>query len=101
MVRPLVAVDLLVSGPHPSADREEHEEHHQVADAAELLVRHAAFACCARGAAVCRYCDAACVCEVGHAEDDLFGPFLGLLGEYYVAIFCGEMLVILSLIWWF
>lgn len=98
MVPARVAADLLVGGPHPSADREEHEEHHQVADPAELLVRHAAFACRARGAAVCRYCDAACVCEVGYAEDDLFGPFLGLLGEYYVAIFCGERLVIWSLI---
>lgn len=99
MVPARVAVDLLVGGPHPSAHREEHPEHDEVADAAEVLVRHAAFACRARGAAVCRYCDAACVCEVGHAENDLFGPFLGLLGEDYVAIFCGEMLVISSLIW--
>lgn len=88
-----VPVDLLVRRPHPPAYREQHPQHHQVADAAELLVRHAALARRARRAAVRCYRDAGCVGEMGYAEDDLFGPFLRLLRENYVSVGMNERLV--------
>lgn len=60
--------------PDPPAHGRHDGQHETVADLIEELVRHAAFAGGAGGAAIGRHADTSRVAQVGDAENDLLGP---------------------------
>lgn len=80
-----VALDAAPGRPYPAADGEEHPQQHEGADAVELLVDDATLAGAAGRAGVGGDGDAACVKEVGGAENNLLVAVFVAAGEHGVA----------------